>query len=38
MLLAESFQPTSGGKQMTNDSTHNPAISDLARFVDMILG
>jgi hypothetical protein len=33
-----SFQPTSGGKQMTNDNTHSPAISDLARRVDIILG
>ena len=33
-----SFQPTNGGKHMTNDSTHSPAIKDLARRVDIMLG
>jgi hypothetical protein len=33
-----SFHPTRGGKQITNESTHKPAMSDFARFVDIILG
>lgn len=33
-----SFHPTRGGKHITNDKTHIPAISDFARFVDIILG
>jgi hypothetical protein len=39
MLTESSFcHPISGGKQITKESTHNPAMRDLARRVDMMLG
>lgn len=33
-----SFQPTNGGKQITNDNTHKPAINIFALECDIILG
>lgn len=38
LLTLSSFHPMSGGKQITNESTHNPAMRDFARRVDIILG
>jgi hypothetical protein len=39
ILTESSFrQPISGGKQITKESTHNPAIKDFARRVDIMLG
>lgn len=32
------LNPTSGGRQMTNDNTHTPNTRSLARFVDIMLG
>ena len=39
-LLTESSlrQPISGGKHITKESTHNPAMRDFARRVDIMLG
>ena len=39
-LLTESSlrQPISGGKHITKESTHNPAMRDFARLVDIMLG
>lgn len=38
ILTLSSFHPISGGKQITKESTHNPAMRDFARRVDMMLG
>lgn len=37
-LTLSSRHPMSGGKQITKESTHNPAMRDFARRVDIILG